>query len=324
MYDNNDRAMAYERKQRERKRLIEERRRWRKTRSQRKRKLILSTVLAICLLGSIYLYKEPLLAQIEQFVPGMGAGSSPTVSIEIKNENNELVTKVSVSKLDELLSTYPDVQHLIDKKEQYPEKVIDLVLKNPETIPFALDYIEQYPSNDTDKDIDVTKDYKEGEIPLFLQWDKRWGYDKYSGRAMGFTGCGPTALSMVVMGLTGDISKHPKVLADFATNEGYAVEGFGSSWSLMSEGAKKFGLAVDRLTLSEKVIKNTLEAGKPIIAVMGPGDFTQKGHFIVMTGMTDDGKVKVNDPNSMKNSQQEWDIDVFMKQTKNLWAFEVE
>lgn len=94
----------------------------------------------------------------------------------------------------------------------------------------------------------------------------------------------------------------------------------------MSEGAKQFGLTVDRLTLSEKVIKkNTLEAGKPIIAVMGPGDFTQKGHFIVMTGMTDDGKVKVNDPNSMKkNSQQEWDIDVFMKQTKNLWAFEVE
>ncbi len=304
MYENNDRSMTYERKQRERKRLIEERRRWKKTRRWRKRRLVLCILSAICVFGSIYFNIEPL--------------KEPEAKVAKETE-----AKVAVSVLDDLLGTYPDVQRLIDKQEQYPEEVIDLVLKNPETIPFALDYIEQYPSSDTGEDIDISKDFIEGEIPLFLQWDKRWGYDKYSGSAMGFTGCGPTALSMVVMGLTGDINQHPKVLADFATNEGYAVVGSGSSWSLMSEGAKKFGLNVVELTLSKKVIKNTLEAGKPIIAIMGPGVFTQKGHFIVMTGMTDDGKVNINDSNSMKNSQQAWDIDDFIKQIKNLWAFEV-
>ena len=29
---------------------------------------------------------------------------------------------------------------------------------------------------------------------------------------------------------------------------------------------------------------------------MGPGDFTNQGHFIVLSGLTEDGHVLVNDP----------------------------
>ena len=41
---------------------------------------------------------------------------------------------------------------------------------------------------------------------------------------------------------------------------------------------------------------------------MGPGEFTSNGHFIVLTGLQN-GRLKINDPNSRKNSEKTWDID---------------
>lgn len=55
---------------------------------------------------------------------------------------------------------------------------------------------------------------------------------------------------------------------------------------------------------------------------MGPGEFTSEGHFIVLAGIDENGKIIVNDSNSKINSSKKWDIDVFMKETKNLWSFE--
>ena len=44
------------------------------------------------------------------------------------------------------------------------------------------------------------------------------------------------------------------------------------------------------------------EAGNPIICAMGKGDFTSSGHYIVLVG-TENGLVRVNDPNSYANSE---------------------
>ena len=51
-------------------------------------------------------------------------------------------------------------------------------------------------------------------------------------------------------------------------------------------------------------VKN-LENGKVIICSVAPGDFTYRGHYIVIAGYKD-GKFKVNDPNSYKNSEKGW------------------
>ena len=56
---------------------------------------------------------------------------------------------------------------------------------------------------------------------------------------------------------------------------------------------------------------------------MGPGDFTEQGHFIVLTGVTDDGKIIVNDPNSRINSRKKWDAKRLLDQMKGMWAFSV-
>ena len=52
---------------------------------------------------------------------------------------------------------------------------------------------------------------------------------------------------------------------------------------------------------------------------MGPGDFTTTGHFIVLVGY-ENGKIKVNDPNSIKNSEKEWTYEQIKDQIRNLWA----
>ena len=62
-----------------------------------------------------------------------------------------------------------------------------------------------------------------------------------------------------------------------------------------------------------------MEAGNPIICVMGPGDFTTTGHFIVMTDYVD-GKIKINDPNSPIRSNKLWDCDLIKDQIRNLWV----
>lgn len=74
------------------------------------------------------------------------------------------------------------------------------------------------------------------------------------------------------------------------------------------------------IPLDEQRIINNLQVGNPIVAVMGPGDFTSSGHFIIFTGY-EDGKLKVNDPNSKANSEKLWDFSKIQGQIKDLWVF---
>ena len=153
-----------------------------------------------------------------------------------------------------------------------------------------------------------------------MQWDQRWGYKQYAGDLFGLSGCGPTCLSMVAIYLTGNTNMNPAWMADFASSHGYASDGSGSYWTLFSEGGVSLGFDVTEIPLDEQRIIDNLEAGNPIVAVVGPGDFTTTGHFIVLTGYQN-GQIKVNDPNSRKNSKKLWDYDQISGQIKDLWVF---
>ena len=100
------------------------------------------------------------------------------------------------------------------------------------------------------------------------------------------------------------------------------MDGNGSSWTLISVGGKQLGLDVVEIPLDENRIIRNLEVGNPIICVMGPGDFTSTGHFIVMTGYID-GKVRINDPNSTIRSEKLWELSEITDQIRNLWVCRV-
>ena len=203
------------------------------------------------------------------------------------------------------------------REQGYPESLIALVERNPETKDFVLDY----PKYKGLEEIDISKEVMKGEIPHFLQWDERWGYETYGSDFLAVTGCGPTCLSMVTCGLTGDTQWNPYEVAKMAEDNGYYVDGSGSSWALMSSGAEKLGLTVSSVIFDAEHIRATLEAGQPIICVMGPGDFTNAGHFLVLTGVDKNGDIILQDPNSVERTKQHWDVQKLMNQMKNLWAY---
>lgn len=205
------------------------------------------------------------------------------------------------------------------REQGYPESLIALVERNPETKDFVLDY----PKYKGLEEIDISKEVTKGEIPHFLQWDERWGYETYGSDFLAVTGCGPTSLSMVVCGLTGDTKWNPYEVAKMAEDNGYYVDGSGSSWELMSSGAEKLGLTVSNVIFDTEHIRATLEAGQPIICVMGPGDFTDAGHFLVLTGVDQEGNIILQDPNSVERTKQHWDVQKLMNQMKNLWSYRV-
>ena len=198
----------------------------------------------------------------------------------------------------------------------YPEDIRALLERNPETEDFVLHYpLEK--NKEIDVDLSAYEDC--GGVPLFLQWDRQWGYMTYGDGVAGLTACGPVCLSMAAYYWTGDEAYAPDKMIEFAKKGGYYSWGNGSSWTLISEGAVELGFDVTEIPLVKKRILDNLEVGNPIICAMGPGDFTTTGHFIVLVD-EEDGLIKVNDPNSVENSGKLWKFEDIESQFRNLWV----
>jgi len=208
----------------------------------------------------------------------------------------------------------------IELTDAYPEDLRVLFAKNEEARSFVLQYFLE---KDKEHVIDLSEHKDSVEMPLFLQWDIRWGYKDYGGETAATAACGPLSLSMVGYHLTrNEAVFSPDKVIDFALREGYCVPESGTAWVLMSEGAEKLGLSVEELPLVEDVIIERLEQGKPVILIMGPGVFTSSGHYIVLRGY-EDGYFLVNDPNSVKRTEKKWKFSEFSDQILNIWAYSV-
>lgn len=186
-----------------------------------------------------------------------------------------------------------------------------------------LKFIDVFGDSNSDSygNIDVSKDIKSLDIPLFLQGDKRWGNLKYGNDTIEKEGCGPTCLAMVVTGLTKDSSINPKVVADYSKKAGYYDGDYGTKWTLMTEGASNYNLNSYEVPLDESSMINELKNGHPIICSVGPGHFTKTGHFIVLRGYTKNGEFKINDPNSKKRSEKNWTYKEISSEIRGIWSF---
>ena len=198
----------------------------------------------------------------------------------------------------------------------WPTALVDLLEKHPE----AESYVMNYPFyKDVEQPIDLSNCLGKDEVPLLIQWDSRWGYTQYSGELMGLSGCGPTSLSMVLIHLLQDARYTPRYVADFSEANGYYTTGMGSNWTLIYEGGEKLGLDVESIYIDEDTVKEQLKAGNPIICIMGPGDFTSSGHFIVMVGV-ENGMIRINDCNSRVRSEKLWKFSDIEDQIEGMWV----
>ncbi len=146
----------------------------------------------------------------------------------------------------------------------------DAVTEPPETTPEAL-----------------SRSY---DIPLYYQTD--YSHIRYGTGTIASSGCSVTCLAMVATCLTGHTYLPDELAACFATYTGESLMGkleyMSSQLQLPWEKAENFHVAL-----------NALREGKIVIALMGPNSlFTDGQHFIVLTGINENGKILVNDPNA--------------------------
>lgn len=303
----------------ERKRILQKRA-YRKMRRRRKRiKVIKRVLLFLCLLFCIktgwnYVKELPLGNSLVS-----DKGQSP-VNRKISDQKLTKPQAYSDSevqaKLKRLSNTSTKYREIYQDMDQYPIELLAALCSNSEMLGFVSGYKEA----DHNTNSEFTKEELKESFPLLLQWDKRWGYSDYGNSCIGLAGCAPTCISMVALELVGDQDATPDEVAAYAQREGYYIEGTGTSWSLMTEGALHFGIDGKELSLDRSTVLEQLQTGHPIICSMSPGDFTTQGHFIVLAGVQD-GKIIVNDPNSRKRSSMLWDYDTLAGQIKNLWGY---
>lgn len=152
------------------------------------------------------------------------------------------------------------------------------------------------------------------EVMYYNQLDERWADIMYGNSStIGQAGCGPTSMAIVISTLTGE-PHDPVELARWSAANGHRCEGNGSYHSLIPAAAAAYGLNCDR-NLDAQGIVNALSSGKLVVVIMSKGHFTRGGHFIVLRGVTGEGKILVADPASYGRSEQEWDLSIIMDES---------
>ena len=173
-----------------------------------------------------------------------------------------------------------------------------------------------------------SQDYKEGVgksyedtvfadgfagMMYYSQFDPRWAELAYGeSDTIGQAGCGVVCMATVISALTGEVHD-PVELAGWSVENGYYCEGNGSYHSLIPAVATAYGLTWEG-NLTTQGIVDALAEGKLVVAVMGKGHFTKGSHFIVLRGMTGEGKVLVSDPANYTRSTMEWELAVIVEE----------
>ena len=152
------------------------------------------------------------------------------------------------------------------------------------------------------------------ELAYYDQTAEPWADMPYGSDTIGRYGCGPVAMAMVVSTLT-DTPMDPAQMAQLCADGGYWAKKRGSYWSIVSGTAEHFGLTCTSLSPEDTdAIIHYLATGQLLVAMMGPGHFTNGGHFIVLRGLTLDGSVLVADPASLERSLTTWDLDLILEE----------
>ena len=246
----------------------------------------------------------------------------------VKATQNEQKEQEAVNEIFAMVDDEAEVYEVLRKRAAVSTKAAE-IYENREAYPLVLlanfahngemlDYV--YNFLDTPKEVTggLTEEEKNQDHPLLLQWDTRWGYSDYGDEIMAVSGCGPTALSMVVVSLTGNAEATPDQVAQYAVDNGYFAGSDGTAWALMSEGATDYGLSTSSISLDESAWKRALDDGEQIIAVMGAGHFTTGGHFIVIYGYNDEGFM-ILDSNNYRNTEAIWSYDSLASEMIVAW-----
>ena len=207
----------------------------RRRKKRRRRLPVPGIVLILFLVGGVLFLRGRFVRSHSPYLP-------PPVS-HLEQGEAESAGDGLQAQLQELAREEPRARDILANLEDYPQELLELAVRNPETV----DFVADYPQEKDRTPAETVEEAERGTIPLLLQWDPRWGCAQYGDGPMALNGCGPTALSMVICGLTGDGTATPYAVAQYAQEMGYYVDGVGTSWELMSAGGTHFGVTAREL-----------------------------------------------------------------------------
>lgn len=162
----------------------------------------------------------------------------------------------------------------------------------------------------------------------YLQTDPRWANVDYSAKGeqttIGKSGCGPTAMAMV-LATWADKSVTPKSECAWALAHGYKAPHQGTYYGYFAAAAKRYGLYCRMLNGASiygnpnskyhAEAKAAVDRGNLVIACMGRGLWTSSGHFVLVWKI-DGNTIYINDPASTRTVRTQGDYSTFKQQVK--------
>lgn len=150
-----------------------------------------------------------------------------------------------------------------------------------------------------------------GPLTYYNQGDIRWKDTLYGNQDLFQRyGCGPAVMAMVVTTLTGTVTTPPQ-MAEWSAENRCWCPGQGSYHKLIPESARAFGLEVQSLGYATaEQMKDALHSGSLLVVLLRPGRFTNRGHFIIITDVTENGLFRIADSATYENTGLEWEPQV--------------
>ncbi|MCI8504702.1 MAG: hypothetical protein HFI67_00745 [Lachnospiraceae bacterium] len=139
-------------------------------------------------------------------------------------------------------------------------------------------------------------------VPFYKQGAAEWGAESFGSGTLASDACCPTAIAMVVSYFKGERITPSEVSKRYDQDAYRSREQGSYGGKMCSAAAADYGLLVqaDTAPLSKEQILGALEDGAKIVMSMKPGGdggrYATVYHYVVLAGLTEEGKIIVNNP----------------------------
>lgn len=144
-------------------------------------------------------------------------------------------------------------------------------------------------------------------VPFYKQGAAEWGGESFGGGTLASDACCPTAIAMVVSYFKGERITPLEVSGRYDQDAYRSREQGSYGGKMCAAAAADYGLLVeaDTAPLSEEQILGALRSGAKIVMSMKPGGsggrYATVYHYVTLAGLTEDGRVIVNNPGISTN-----------------------
>lgn len=161
----------------------------------------------------------------------------------------------------------------------------EIIPEETEIVPEEIPEITQAPVHE-----EIKAGYIPKNVPLYDQ--RKYTRIPFGVCSVASDGCGITCAAMVISYFT-----EFEIMPDYL-GRNYNLIG-KTNEQRMIQALHDFNIEVVERYYGKKewpMVYEALEEGHLVISLQGTGLFTTKEHFILLTGLTEDGKITVNDP----------------------------